>query len=698
VADWDVVGTAPAQIQDPWAVRQMAPAPAQTPGVGDIVKGVGDAALSGASKVATGVVGAPIALANRLIAALSGGDPQMAADAAHEYVNRTFGYDTQTPVGKHIGQAVSSALAPLGQSAQADTSLITSGASALGIPAGETHGALSELGDIAGTAGVAAPFAEGAAASTEAAAQAANTAAAAPGAQLGFRSAENAPVARVVAGNSGKEALTLHNQQIGDAALSGEAGLTPGAAPNYDSLEQARSAPNAVYGRVASALPEGPLSPAASSIVQKAGGVGQRITQGTPDAQNSINSLKADLLDPNRTFTGEQVVNEMRGLRQEGYVNLASDDVSKQQLGKAQLDMSRGLEQHVQDTLPANADVSLEQLQTARTALAKNYAVQTALRGPNVDMQAIARVQRADPDLLTGPMKDVADFANAHPEVSSLPSAGTRYSPPTALRDIGGFNILHPVQSGAQVAGGVLARRALTGNTPQAIANVPRGGLGEELAPIEQGPPQPPPGLTASTPTAPAPAAAQPPGQLSLADLLSTGVEQRPAEGLSVGPMGAPPASGVPFKRNASHESGLLSLADDLIGPAGQAVPAKKNSDLPAVMSQGVPEGIITRTAPRPSLNNNASGESSASLEAINRNAQESAAGQGRFIIDPDGNVTPLTGVDAVDAKAPKGSVIVQKGIGSKPFTVIDRGGLPESHANGLVSRAFNRRPLGEEF
>lgn len=80
---------------------------------------------------------------------------------------------------------------------------------------------------------------------------------------------------------------------------------------------------------------------------------------------------------------------------------------------------------------------------------------------------------------------------------------------------------------------------------------------------------------------------------------------------------------------------------------------------------------------------NNASGESAASLEAQNRNREELAAGRTRHMIDPDGNVTPLTGVDAVDRAAPKGHVIYQKGAG-----VLDRGGLPQEQAAGLVNRA----------
>jgi hypothetical protein len=83
------------------------------------------------------------------------------------------------------------------------------------------------------------------------------------------------------------------------------------------------------------------------------------------------------------------------------------------------------------------------------------------------------------------------------------------------------------------------------------------------------------------------------------------------------------------------------------------------------------------------STENNASGESSASLEAQSRLRSEAALGRTRHLIDPDGNVTPLTGVDAVDRKAPQGHVIYQKGTG-----IVDRGGLPQAQANGLVNRA----------
>lgn len=283
-------------------------------------------------------------------------------------------------------------------------------------------------------------------------------------------------------------------------------------------------------------------------------------------------------------------------------------------------------------------------------------------------------------------------------------------------------------------------------------------------------------------------------GDISLADLLSHGVEgQHPAAGLSLAPDGPAPHAGLPFSldpdtigngplrsgrqlaqppnapthimgEDGPIETGVggptgqapggLSLMDDLMGrisPAQRAALSKpgamsdaelqritrnvvaqpgdyetgkdiverratprtdsdtpladllmgRGGDLSSIMHQGhaggiegdlmnllkqtpgVPEDIMTRTA------NNASGESSASLEAINRTRREQASGQDRFLIDPDGKMWPVRGVEAADATAPKGSIIVQKGVGNTPYTILDRGGMPHGNANGLLNRAL---------
>ncbi len=69
---------------------------------------------------------------------------------------------------------------------------------------------------------------------------------------------------------------------------------------------------------------------------------------------------------------------------------------------------------------------------------------------------------------------------------------------------------------------------------------------------------------------------------------------------------------------------------------------------------------------------NNASGESAASLEAQNRLQQEQSLGRERVVITKEGTVKPLIGVDAVDYQPQKGETVVQRGIGTDEWTVLD--------------------------
>jgi hypothetical protein len=87
--------------------------------------------------------------------------------------------------------------------------------------------------------------------------------------------------------------------------------------------------------------------------------------------------------------------------------------------------------------------------------------------------------------------------------------------------------------------------------------------------------------------------------------------------------------------------------------------------------------------------NNNASGESKASLEAQRRIADEKAAGQTRAIIRRDGSVEPLIGVDAVDTHARAGEVVVQRGVGKNEWTILSHGDdISRPIAEGKINRA----------
>jgi hypothetical protein len=534
---------------------------------------------------------------------------------------------------------------------------------------------------------------------------------------FGMRTGESNPIARNVAGSSAQPAVAARNQAIADPRLGAQAGVTPGTKLAPKSLEDARDAPNSVYQRAGENIPTGNLSPTAEQMVQGVGADDMIVH--SPDTQATIDAQKARLLSG--PMTGPEVVNAQKALRFNGFKNIGSEDPEQLALGHAQLKMSDALHQHMLDTLQENAPVSADQLNSARVALAQNHTVESVL-GPNgnVNLTKLAKIHNDNPGMLTGPMRDIAQFASDHPEVTRLPSDAERFNPSGVGKDVAGVDIKNP-QTWLQPFFGAAARNALTRG-----AEAPPGpvtGLGGEFAPLAPRQPapldlQPSPGqaftphqpqaatgnpqrsffgtgadhFTASPPTGAAPAAAGSPGQLSLADLLSHGVEQSPSEGLSFGPMGAPEQTGIPFARNAAHEAGGLELAP---GHTYGGQPAN-NSDLGNVMSQVVPKDIMTRTTPAHFVENNDSIGGAASLEAQRRLKLNLE------MVDPDGHGMPIIkDVTQADVEPLSGHVIVDRDTGK----ITKSGDMKPSLARNLLARwkARQQEPqggpaLGSEF
>lgn len=99
-----------------------------------------------------------------------------------------------------------------------------------------------------------------------------------------------------------------------------------------------------------------------------------------------------------------------------------------------------------------------------------------------------------------------------------------------------------------------------------------------------------------------------------------------------------------------------------------------------------------TYTPKEGGIQNNASGESAASVEAINRNAAEQDSGQFRFLIDRNDDITPLIGVDAVDQVARPGQMIVQRGVGENEWTVLSNGDdLSKDVVQGKLNRNLTK-------
>lgn len=733
--------------------------------------GASETLLHGLTSAVAGIPSAA-AYAGSAVGGALGLDTNPSADATstHDY----FTYKPQSDAGRELEANISKAASPVTQPLGKAANVVSDAADAAARKVGEfspaAEAALRAAPGAANAVATLLPVAGAAKAGIAATGEAAAAEAASTRQGLGLRTGDESPIAKGAAGESGRAALIQQNGDIYNTAGKNIAGVPQSVDLSPASLKAAREAPNSVYDRAAASVPTGPITGDAATAIQNAGNEMERITSGSPDAVANINRLRQELLD--KPVTGQQVLTENRALRQEGHTNIASDDISNQQLGKAQLAMADALETHIENSLPENGRVSVDQLRDARTALAQNRTIENALHGSSVDPQALFRAQKNGVPM-TGDLAMLAKFAADNPDVSTL--ASRKYEGHTVAEQIGGamntdnhqdiMGRLFKLAGIPNIAKGPLLGKVGT----DAAASIPRMGANGEFDPLHPapgsvGPPTPPLRLTGPSmvnagggvstgntladvlgltpdvqaagsahpgaprvsapvetppqrgemptvdfhppgnyagqlqPNGPVPAQGPAPGGVSLADLLSHGVEQPAAPGLTAGPMGAPAPQGLPFKQDAGHLAGDLqlggehsqSLGDLISDLAGIGSQGRVGARASAVGSRGnmlnqepgVPEGITLRT-------NNASGESSASVEAINRDKMERAAGQDRFLVDPDGKLWPIRGVDAVDAKAPKGSIIIQKGVGAEPYSILDRGGLAVQHAKGLMNRAF---------
>ena len=542
--------------------------------------------------------------------------------------------------------------------------------------------------------------------------------AASPAGQLGFRSTVPHPVARVAAGSTAGPTLSAQNQAVGATVLGADAGVPHGVPINPTSLEAARAKPGQLLNDAAAQIPTAPLSPVAAQLVKSARPQ-ETLMPGSPDVQKYVDATEARLTSGN-PITGEEVRATRTLATQEAAAASTSADPAQRALAKYKRAIADAMDQHVADSLPPNSAISPEMIGNARATLAKNYNLQDLIgKGGDIDLQALAADHRANPNKFTGNTRIVAQFAHEHPEVTAPISNADRIAPPSLLTDVGHINVINP-RSWFQPMIGAPARRALTGPSGAALEaaqKAPVAGLGGEFdhlpltelhtpgavgpAPSRQvplplgpephsGPPLPVVADLHNPPGPSQPAAAGPPGQIPLADLLSHGVEQPPAAGLSLA-SGAPSVpTGIPFARNAAHEAGDLGLADQL-APAAR----ENNTDLAKVASQGVPEDIVQRTAaagPRPKVahspafvNQNASGESAASLEAQGRVKEGLAQGVQPIAFGADDVARPMSPHDVgrADLKPAPNEIFIN----AKDGTIINSGNMAPRLAQGMLAR-----------
>jgi hypothetical protein len=401
-----------------------------------------------------------------------------------------------------------------------------------------------------------------------------------------------------------------------------------------------------------------------------------RLVTRNKDADAIIDEQKQRLLAGN--LTGPEIVDNIRALRQEGYARLGSEgtnSVMDHQVGSAQVQLSRALEQHVEDTLQPNANVTMDQWRQARVVQAKSSALQAALKGGNVDLKAIGRMQQADPGYLTGAFKDAADFANQHPKVAGL--ANNIEVPPSLSYDAGhafaSGGLPQDILSRIFGATGVshLARNRLLGPSAEYIAaarQTPVAGLAGEFAPLA--PRQPPP-LNLSPPG----------GQAFEPNQGGSPLPQGPGRPYQA-PLELNPPPGQAFE---PHQQGAaLPQAPEPSLPLGTEL--SPPTKLGQTKAGGKQRGSFSLRNIREVPGSGNETSEGASLEQFNRGT--------RNLVTWDGDTaTPISrDVNQIDRSTPpKGSVTLDADTGE----LVSSGNTPRGIANGLMSRwQANAKPV----
>ncbi len=534
-------------------------------------------------------------------------------------------------------------------------------------------------------------------------------------------------VAAGAAGEEGRAALSTQNVNAATRVAGNQVGIPANVPVTPTSLDAAKAQPGAVLDAAAAQVPTGPVHPAAVQDIQNAAANAGRITKGSPNATAQINDMVSHLTDPNGQYTGAQIRAEGNGLRADGNKGIDSSDPDIRTVAQFQREAAAALDKHVELTLPQNATVSPDQVQLARKTLAQNYTVGDLMKGPYMDLPGLGKLHANNPNLLTGDLRTLGQFSVDHPEVSGLPTNPDRFAPPGFATGVGRALGAEGGDVGSRLSSlfGVptIAKKVLGSNPEASMAAAssrPVTGLAGEFdeqpmkglappagqvgnAPIQRSMPlqpgsgqvsNPMGGLTASpSPAQNSPAAAGPPGQIPLADLLAHGVEQSPPQGLSLGSTPNVP-TGVPFRPNLEHASGGLTLDDLLNGPP-RTYGGQPASDVPGVMSANVPDNVMSRTG---RANNASSPTNSVSLEGEAAKNQAVAEGKQQisFGADDQQHVMGPHDIDRRDLNPAPDSVFIDP----KTQKVVNSGTQSPRAAAALLARwkAIHGTPLGSAY
>lgn len=291
---------------------------------------------------------------------------------------------------------------------------------------------------------------------------------------IGFRSGRGlaGKFSLAATGMQGRAILTNNNIEVGNVIAHHVSGVPFESYLSPETLKAARAAPNALLDRAGAELPTGPLDKEAREAIREAGDT-VRITKGSPNVQQQLADLRERLMDPQGKYTGEQVMGELRALRQEGFAGLKSEDVDVQALSKAKLRMADAIEGHIDRNLDPKGTVTLERVQAARQAIAQNLAVSENLQGNDVDLASLGRDYARAPEQFKGPLRTAAIFA----ENNGTYTGKRVHDVHTAIRTAseGRFNLTEPGtwMRGFTITG--LPKRLLRGNGVDTARSIFKG-------------------------------------------------------------------------------------------------------------------------------------------------------------------------------------------------------------------------------
>lgn len=249
----------------------------------------------------------------------------------------------------------------------------------------------------------------------------------------------------VFEGVSGKvktaQAASIKNQEVTNVLAKKSLGIAEDAPLDRAALETVRQEAGQAYEVVANL----------QSVNWDRGflkSVGDLIPSGKGAVKNPAHDAIEELvqgLTQKASWTGSELVDDIRLLREMGNANLASaragGDVAKQMLGKAQMKASSLLEDLAERNLANNKAPSsaIQELKNARQLIAKSYSVERALDEAtgNVSAQALAgQLKKGKP--LSGELETIAKTSAAFPQATRPAQAIGSANPLSAVDAISG--------------------------------------------------------------------------------------------------------------------------------------------------------------------------------------------------------------------------------------------------------------------